>query len=216
MLTTDCDIEDYILHHIDAEPDNLYRLYRRVNTKLLYSRMCSGHLQGRLLKMITRMVRPHRVLEVGTYAGYSALCIAEGLPDDSARVDTIEIEDEMEDFIRQAFDESAVGHRVRLHIGDATELIPRLMRDNDYDMVYVDANKRCYVEYYELLISRLRSGAFILADNTLWDGKVAESAPHHDAQTEGIIRFNDLVAADPRVEKVILPLRDGLTLIYKL
>lgn len=215
MLTTDSRIEEYIARHIDREPDNLHRLYRRVNTELLYSRMCSGHVQGRLLKMLTRMVAPHRVLELGTYAGYSALCIAEGLSGDDDRVDTIELEDELEEFIRGAFDESEYGHRVRLHIGDAMAILPRLLAETSYDMAYIDANKRHYVEYYNLLIERLRSGAFILADNTLWDGKVADEAEHHDAQTRGIVAFNDLIADDERVEKVILPLRDGLTLIYK-
>ncbi len=215
MLTTDSKIEEYILGHIDSEPDNLHRLYRRVNTELLYSRMCSGHLQGRMLKMLVRMVRPQRVLELGTYAGYSALCIAEGLADDSCTVDTIEVEDELEDFITRSLDDSEYGRRVRLHIGDAMELLPRLLSENSYDMVYVDANKRHYVEYYNLLVDRLRSGAFILADNTLWDGKVADGNSHNDAQTRGIMAFNDLVAADDRVEKVILPMRDGLTLIYK-
>ncbi|MDE6198605.1 MAG: O-methyltransferase [Muribaculaceae bacterium] len=215
MLTTDSKIEEYISGHIDREPDNLHRVYRRVNTELLYSRMCSGHIQGRLLKMLTRMIRPHRVLELGTYAGYSALCIAEGLDSDNDRVDTIELEDELEDFIMRSLDESEYGKRVRLHIGDALELLPGLLRENSYDMVYIDANKRHYVEYYELLIDSLRSGAFILADNTLWDGKVADECRHNDAQTRGIMAFNDLVAADDRVEKVILPLRDGLTLIYK-
>lgn len=215
MLTTDSKIEEYILAHIDREPDNLYRLYRRVNTELLYTRMCSGHLQGRLLKMLTRMISPHRVLELGTYAGYSALCIAEGLEDDDCRVDTIEVEDELEDFIRQSLEESPYGNRVSLHIGDAVTLLPELLEYNSYDMIYIDANKRHYVEYYNLLIDRLRSGAFILADNTLWDGKVTDAAVHHDAQTRGIASFNDLVADDDRVEKVILPLRDGLTLIYK-
>lgn len=215
MLTTDSKIEEYILEHIDSEPDNLHRLYRRVNTELLYSRMCSGHLQGRMLKMLVRMVRPQRVLELGTYAGYSALCIAEGLADDSCTVDTIEVEDELEDFITRSLDDSEYGRRVRLHIGDAMELLPRLLGENSYDMVYVDANKRHYVEYYNLLVDRLRSGAFILADNTLWDGKVADGNSHNDAQTRGIMAFNDLVAADDRVEKAILPMRDGLTLIYK-
>lgn len=215
MLTTDSKIEEYISGHIDREPDNLHRVYRRVNTELLYSRMCSGHIQGRLLKMLTRMIRPHRVLELGTYAGYSALCIAEGLDSDNDRVDTIELEDELEDFILRSLDESEYGKRVRLHIGDALELLPGLLRENSYDMVYIDANKRHYVEYYELLIESLRSGAFILADNTLWDGKVADECRYNDAQTRGIMAFNDLVAADDRVEKVILPLRDGLTLIYK-
>lgn len=215
MLTTDSNIENYITSHIDSEPENLHRLYRRVNTDLLYSRMCSGHLQGRLLKMLTRMIRPERVLELGTYAGYSALCIAEGLADDNCRVDTIELEDELEDFIRQAFEDSPVGGRISLHIGDAMQILPELLKSTDYDMVYVDANKRHYVEYYNLLIEHLRSGAFILADNTLWDGKVADNENHTDAQTQGIIAFNDLIASDDRVEKVILPLRDGLTLIYK-
>ena len=155
------------------------------------------------------------MLELGTYAGYSALCIAEGLADDTDRVDTIEIEDELEDFIRRALDESEYGARVQLHIGDALELLPALLDENSYDMVYIDANKRHYVEYFNLLAERLPSGAFILADNTLWDGKVADAEEHHDAQTRGITAFNDLIASDDRVEKVILPLRDGLTLIYK-
>lgn len=216
MLTSDTDIESYILSHIDAEPDNLYRLYRRVNTQLLYSRMCSGHLQGRVLKMLTRMIHPQRVLEVGTYAGYSALCIAEGLADDSCRVDTIELEDELEDFIRRAFSESVFGHRIDLHIGDAMAIIPELMTANDYDMVYMDANKRTYIECYELIMKYLRPGAFIIADNTLWDGKVTDAGHNHDAQTQGIVKFNDYIANDPRVEKVMLPLRDGLTIIYKI
>lgn len=215
MLTTDSNIENYILHHIDREPDNLYQLYRRVNTELLYSRMCSGHLQGRLLKMLTRMISPKNVLELGTYAGYSALCIAEGLADDDCHVDTIELEDELEEFICRAFEESPVGSRISLHIGDAMSILPNLLQSKSYDMVYIDANKRHYVEYYNLLIDHLRSGAFILADNTLWDGKVADNECHKDAQTQGIIAFNDLIANDERVEKVILPLRDGLTLIYK-
>lgn len=206
------ELERYIAAHIDAEPENLHRLYRRVNIELLYSRMCSGHVQGRLLKMLTRMIQPVRVLEIGTYAGYSALCIAEGL-NEGATVDTIEIEDEMEDFIRRQFDDSPFGSRIRLHIGDAMQIIPSLCED--WDMVYIDANKRFYVDYYNLLIDRLHSNAYIVADNTLWDGKVADTATNHDAQTLGIAAFNDLVAEDERVEKVIIPLRDGLTLIRK-
>lgn len=205
-------LERYIAAHIDAEPENLHRLYRRVNIELLYSRMCSGHVQGRLLKMLTRMIQPKSVLEIGTYAGYSALCIAEGLAE-GATVDTIEIEDEMEDFIRRQFSESPYGDRIRLHIGDAMKIIPAL--DSDWDMVYIDANKRYYVDYYNLLIDRLHPNAYIVADNTLWDGKVVDTVANHDAQTLGIAAFNDLVAADERVEKVIIPLRDGLTIIRK-
>lgn len=207
------DIDDYILAHIDAEPPHLKRLARDVNLYLLYPRMCSGHLQGRILTMLTRMISPARVLELGTYAGYSALCIAEGLPV-GAHLDTIEIDDEMEDFIRERLDNSPYGDRVTLHIGDAVELLGTLDVEV-WDMVYIDANKRAYVEYYRMVLPRLRSGGYIIADNTLWDGKVTDLAGNHDAQTAGIARFNDLVASDDRVEKVILPLRDGLTIIRK-
>jgi predicted O-methyltransferase YrrM len=208
------DLEQYILHHIDPEPDNLRRLSRRVNIELLYPRMCSGHLQGRILKMLTSMINPRRVLELGTYAGYSALCIAEGLLRDDAMVTTIEIDDEMEDFIRRQLNASSVGHRVNLVIGDALDLLSQI--DEDWDMVYIDANKRIYCEYYNALIDRLHHGAFIIADNTLWDGKVTDTVANHDPQTIGIARFNDLIANDNRIEKVIVPLRDGLTLIRKI
>lgn len=207
-------IDEYIASHIDREPENLHRLYRRVNLELLYPRMCSGHIQGRLLKMLVRMINPRRVLEIGTYAGYSALCLAEGLLRADAEVHSIEIDDEMEDFIRSRFAESEYGSQVVLHIGNATDIIPQL--GFDWDLVYMDANKRHYVEYYNLLIDKLHSGAYIIADNTLWDGKVLDTEANHDAQTLGIARFNDLVAADTRVEKVILPERDGLTLIRKI
>ncbi|MBR1803518.1 MAG: O-methyltransferase [Muribaculaceae bacterium] len=207
-------LEEYISSHIDPEPENLYRLDRDTHLRLLYSRMCSGHLQGRLLKMLVRMIRPKMVLELGTYSAYSALCMAEGLADDSCHVHTIEIEDELEDFIREHLAQSPVGHRVTLHIGDAACIIPTL--NETFDLVYIDANKRHYVEYYDLVMPHLRSGGFIIADNTLWDGKVADGQEHHDAQTRGILDFNDHVAADPRVEKVIIPLRDGLTLIHRL
>ncbi|MBP3738577.1 MAG: O-methyltransferase [Muribaculaceae bacterium] len=207
-------LEEYITRHIDPEPDNLYRLDRDTHLRLLYSRMCSGHLQGRLLKMLVRMIRPRLVLELGTYSAYSALCLAEGLADDSCHVHTIEIEDELEDFIREHLAQSPVGHRVTLHLGDAAHIIPTL--NETFDLVYIDANKRHYVEYYDLVMPHLRPGGFIIADNTLWDGKVADGQEHHDAQTGGILAFNDRVAADPRVEKVIIPLRDGLTLIHRL
>lgn len=206
-------LEDYILRHIDAEPEHLYRLDRDTHIKLLYSRMCSGHLQGRLLKMLVRMVKPRCVLELGTFSGYSAQCLAEGLLDPDAELHTIEIEDELEDFLRAHFGQSPVGSRIHLHIGDANEILPRL--GGEFDLVFVDANKRQYPEYYEMVLPHVVPGGFIIADNTLWDGKVADPTAKHDAQTEGIRRFNDMVAADPRVEKVIVPLRDGLTIIYK-
>lgn len=206
-------LEDYILRHIDAEPEHLYRLDRDTHIKLLYSRMCSGHLQGRLLKMLVRMINPRRILELGTFSGYSAQCLAEGLLAPDAQVHTIEIEDELEDFLRAHFAKSPVGSRIHLHIGDANDILPRL--GGAFGLVFVDANKRQYPEYYEMVLPHVAPGGFIIADNTLWDGKVADPDAKHDAQTEGIRRFNDMVAADPRVEKVMVPLRDGLTIIYK-
>lgn len=201
-------IEDYILSHSDAEPQNLARLNREVHLQLLYPRMCSGHLQGRILTMLTAMIAPRNALELGTYAGYSALCIAEGLPPEG-HLDTIEIESELEDFIQRQFCRSSLADRITLHIGKAEEIAPRLGKR--FDMVYMDANKRTYCEAYQMLLPLMNPGGFILADNTLWDGKVI--TPDHDAQTEGIRRFNDMIATDPRVSRVILPLRDGLTLI---
>ena len=206
-------LNDYILNHIDAEPDHLYRLERDTHLRLLYSRMCSGHLQGRLLKMLVRMAKPERILELGTFSGYSAQCLAEGLLSDDAQVHTIEIEDELEDFLRQHFADSPVGHRIHLHIGDASQILPQL--NLMFDLVFIDANKRHYPQYYELVLPWLTPGGFIIADNTLWDGKVAEPHTKIDPQTEGILSFNQMVAADPRVEKVIIPVRDGLTIIYK-
>ena len=206
-------LNDYILNHIDAEPEHLYRLERDTHLRLLYSRMCSGHLQGRLLKMLVRMAKPERILELGTFSGYSAQCLAEGLLSGDAQVHTIEIEDELEDFLRQHFADSPVGHRIHLHIGDATQILPQL--NLMFDLVFIDANKRHYPQYYELVLPWLTPGGFIIADNTLWDGKVAEPHAKIDPQTEGILSFNQMVAADPRVEKVIIPVRDGLTIIYK-
>lgn len=203
----------YVATHIDPEPDNLARLNRMANTRLLYSRMCSGHLQGRLLKMLVSMVAPRRVLEIGTYVGYSALCLAEGMAD-GGEVHTIEIEDELEDFIRGALDRSPHGRKVTLHIGDAADIIPRL--GGEWDLVFIDGNKRQYPEYYEMVMPMLKKGGYIIADNTLWDGKVADTDTYSDAQTLGVAAFNDLVARDGRVEKVIVPLRDGLTIIRKL
>ncbi len=206
-------LEEYILQHIDKEPDHLARLDRETHLYHLRPRMCSGHLQGRLLKMFVRMIKPQNVLELGTFTGYSALCLAEGLLDENAHVHTIEIDDELEDFIRLQFDKSPLAQQITLHIGDAKEIIPNL--DQTFDLVFVDANKRHYVDYYNMIFDRVSSGGFIIADNTLWDGKVVDWGKKLDDQTKGILDFNDLVAADDRVETVILPLRDGLTILYK-
>lgn len=213
MSIAEDEIENYILQHIDAEPDDLAHLDRETHLYHLRPRMCSGHLQGRLLKMFVRMIRPKRVLELGTFTGYSAMCLAEGLLGEDACVHTIEIDDELEDFIREHFGRTPLGERITLHIGDAKEIIPTI--EGDFDLVFVDANKRYYLDYYNLILPRVKKGGFIIADNTLWDGKVVDWGKKLDDQTKGILDFNDFVAADQSVEKVILPLRDGLTIIYK-
>ncbi|MBR5102047.1 MAG: class I SAM-dependent methyltransferase [Muribaculaceae bacterium] len=207
------DIEEYIERHIDAEPAHLQQLNRDTRTQLLYGHMCSGHIQGRILKMIVRMVNPELVLELGTYSGYSAQCLAEGLLSPTAHVHTIEIDDEQEDFITSHLAKSPVASRVTLHIGDAIQVLPEL--GLMFDLVFIDANKRNYVDFYELALKYTRQGGFIVADNTLWGGKVAKELDKLDAQTQGVMRFNDLVAEDPRVETAIIPIRDGLTILYK-
>ena len=202
----------YILGHIDPEPEYLYRLWRATNIHLFNGRMASGHLQGRLLKMLVQMIRPTNVLEVGTFSGYSALSMAEGL-DPDAHLYTFEIDDELEDFTRPWIEQSPWGDKVTFIVGDAITEAPRL--GVTFDMVFLDGDKRHYVEAYEMALAVLRPGGFIVADNTLWDGHVTDPAYDRDHQTQGIRRFNDHVAADARVEKVIVPLRDGLTLIRK-
>ena len=205
-------IDEYILGHIDKESDYMHRLWRATQLHLLYGRMASGHLQGRLLKMLVGMVQPKLVLEIGTYSGYSGLCIAEGLPE-GGHLHTVEINDEQEDFTLPWFENSPYKDKITMHIGDALEVVPQL--GLMFDMAFIDGDKRKYVEYYEMVMEHLNEGGYILADNTLWDGHVVEEQTH-DAQTEGIRRFNDHVAKDDRVEKVILPLRDGLSIIRKL
>lgn len=206
------EIEKYILDHSDPEGDYLYRLYRATYIHLLHGRMASGHLQGRVLKMLVRMIRPKNILEIGTFSGYSAICLAEGL-EEGGMVYTFEINDEQEDFTRPWIEQSAVADKIRFIIGDAMTEAPKL--GVEFDMAFVDGDKRTYMESYEMVLSLLRPGGFILADNTLWDGHVVDHAYDKDKQTHGIEAFNDFVARDPRVERVMLPLRDGLTLIYK-
>ena len=204
---------DYILGHIDPEPEYLHRLWRATNLRLLNGRMASGHLQGRLLKMLVQMIRPHYILEVGTFSGYSAISMAEGLEGDG-QLYTFEIDDELEDFTRHWIEGSAVASRIHFIIGDANTEAPRL--GLTFDMAFIDGDKRTYLETYETVLGIVRPGGFILADNTLWDGHVEDPAYDRDRQTLGIRRFNDFVAKDPRVERVILPLRDGITIIRKL
>ena len=205
-------LNEYILAHTEPEPDYLYRLWRATNVHTIHGRMASGHLQGRLLKMLVEMIRPQRVLEVGTFSGYSAISMAEGLPDDG-HLYTFEINDEMEDFTRPWIEGSAVASKITFIIGDALIEAPKL--GLTFDLAFIDGDKRTYRDCYEMVLSILRPGGFILADNTLWDGHVVEEAYSKDHQTQGISDFNDYIAADDRVEQVILPLRDGLTLIRK-
>lgn len=205
-------IEEYILSHIDEEGDLLKNLNRDAHVNLLRPRMLSGHLQGRLLKMFSRLVQPQYILEIGTYTGYATQCLAEGAPD-GAEIHTLEVNDELEDFIMKHLHKSKLEDKIHLHIGDALQIIPTL--DCVFDLVFIDANKRHYCEYYDLIFDKVRSGGLIIADNTLWDGKVLEIPHHTDKQTIGIQEFNAKIASDDRVEKVILPIRDGLTLIWK-
>ena len=206
-------LESYILSHIDKEGDLLSTLNRDAHVNLLRPRMLSGHLQGRILKMLCRLCRPKMVLEVGTYTGYATICLAEGTEPET-EIHTIEVNDELEDFIRKYINRSELKEKIHLHIGDAMNIIPCL--EMSFDLVFIDADKRLYSEYYDLVFDKLNAGGLIIADNTLWDGKVVEDFSSSDAQTAGILKFNDKIAADPRVEKVIFPIRDGITLIYKL
>ena len=206
------EIEEYVLRHSEAEPEYLYRLWRATNVHTIHGRMASGHLQGRLLKMLVEMIQPKTILEVGTFSGYSAISMAEGLPE-GGRLYTYEINDEMEDFTRPWIEGSEVADRITFIIGDALKEAPK--QGVVFDMAFIDGDKRTYIECYEMVLSILRPGGFIIVDNTLWDGHVVDAAYDKDHQTQGIVDFNDHVAQDERTEQVILPLRDGLTIIRK-
>ena len=207
----------YIDRHITPEDDYLYRLWRATNIHTIHGRMASGHLQGVLLKMLVEMARPRYILEVGTFSGYSAICLARGLKaiaDGTPRkLFTFEINDEMEDFTRPWIDGSDVADIIDFRIGDALVEAPKL--SVKFDMAFIDGDKRTYSETYDTLFPLMNDNGIMLADNTLWDGHVVDAAYDHDQQTTGIRKFNDKVAADPRVEVVILPERDGLTMIRK-
>ena len=206
--------DKYIEEHCSISNEALDWLERQTNIRTNYPRMLTGKVQGEFLYMMTRMISPRNVLEIGTFTGYSAICMALAL-EGEGHIDTLEINDELEDLILEGFERAGVSDRVSLHIGDAVEF----MRGQDgkklYDLTFIDANKREYPDYYELALTLTRPGGFILADDVLWDGKVyAEQVPT-DKQTSGIVRFNDLAASDPRVETVILPVRHGLSIIRK-
>jgi predicted O-methyltransferase YrrM len=207
-MTTD----EYVLAHTDKEPEYLAKINRATHLRMINPRMLSGHLQGRVLSMFCSMVQPKRILELGTFTGYSALCMAEALPDDGI-LHTVECDDELEDFIVENLSSVEHGKKVKLHIGNALDIIATL--NESFDLVFIDADKREYTAYFEAVLPKLRQGGFILADNTLWDGKVLKQPEQNDQQTIEIQKFNMYIANDNRVEKVMLPLRDGLTIIRK-
>ena len=212
-------LDEYVRAHIDPEPELLHHVQRLTHLRLTYPRTCPGHLQGRLLKMLCQLTDAHRILELGTFSGYSALAMAEALTPDPVtgvcELHTIEVFDELEDFLREVMTLAGpLGERVHLHFGDALKLIPEISGTQPWDVVFIDADKRIYDQYYELVLPLVRPGGLIIADNTLWDGKVLNPTPKEsDTQTRGLQRFNDALVHDSRVEKVILPMRDGLTLI---
>jgi predicted O-methyltransferase YrrM len=205
-------IEDYAIAHSSPETEVLRELNRETNAKILYPRMLSGHLQGKMLEMISHMIRPKKVLEIGTYTGYSAICLASGMVD-GGTVDTIDVNEELEDFARRYIDKSGFGDRVVQHIGDAAEVILDL--DGHYDLVFIDADKESYKKYLDLIWDKLVPGGFVLADNVLWSGKVLEG-DDTDKDTQALIEFNDYVQSRVDMENMLLPLRDGLMLIRKL
>jgi predicted O-methyltransferase YrrM len=205
-------LEQYILDNTKPEEALMHQLERETYLRVINPRMISGHLQGKLLEMLVRMLRPKRVLEIGTFTGYSGLSIARGL-DDNAILDTIEVDDELEEIAAKYFEASDYGHRIRQHVGSALDVVPQL--GEVYDMVFIDGDKREYPAYYNMLMNGgyVRSGSFMLADNILWYGKVAEPVAHNDKHTEAIVEFNRMVCADERVDNVIVPIRDGINLI---
>lgn len=205
-------LERYIRENSTSQGEVLEWLERESWLRTSHGRMVAGPEVGALLNLLVRELRPRRVLELGTFTGYSSIWMASALPE-GGRLDTIEINDELEDLIREAFRRAGLAGRIRLVIGDALDVLP--MVDETYDLVYIDANKRDYVAYYQAVVDLVRPGGLIVADNVLWDGKVCAGEPPRDQQTRGILAFNDLVAGDSRVENFILPLRDGLNIIRK-
>ncbi len=204
---------DYILSHSTPEDDVLHELYRETNLKVVYPRMVSGPLQGKILEMISCMIRPQRILEIGTYTGYSAICLAKGLRSEGM-LHTIEINDELRDMALKYFGKAELQNKIILHNGDALNIIPSL--EEEFDLVFIDGNKQQYLEYYQLVFPKVVRGGFILADNVLWDGKVLQGGKKTDKETKGIIAFNDYLVRDKSVEQIIVPIRDGFSIIRKL
>lgn len=205
-------LERYITAHSEDEPEILQQLSRETFQKILQPRMLSGHYQGRVLSMLSKLVNPKTILEIGTYTGYSALCLAEGLQKEGV-LHTIDVNEELVDFQRKYFDKSDYGTQIQQHLGDALEIIPKL--DTTFDLVFIDADKENYANYFHLVIDKLKPGGIILSDNVLWSGKVIEPLKKDDVSTEALIKYNKLLKDDARVETLLLPIRDGLTVSRK-
>ena len=208
----DIDLEQYILNHIDEEDELLRELERYTHLHVLRPRMLSGHIQGSLLKMLCQMIQPEKIVELGTFTGYSAICMAKGTAPET-HIHTIELNDELEAIIRKFICKAGLEKRITLHIGNALDIIPKI--EGPFDLVFIDGDKRQYPQYYEAVFPRLKPGGYIIADNILWGGKVAMPGMPDDAYTKGIMDFNNIVRNDARVEKTILPIRDGLSIIKK-
>ncbi|MEG9329238.1 O-methyltransferase [Salinimicrobium catena] len=202
-------IDDYVVAHSAKEPELLQQLNRETNQKVLQPRMLSGHYQGRLLSLLSKMVNPKNILEIGTYTGYSALCLAEGMKPDGV-LHTIDINEELFDLQKKYFDASEYRDQIKQHLGDATEIIPTL--EENFDLVFIDADKPNYPKYFELIMEKLNPGGIIISDNVLWSGKVVESVKEDDESTKALLEYNRLLAEDDRLETVMLPIRDGLTI----
>ena len=202
------DLEDYIEQHSQKEPALLAALNKETYQKILLPRMLSGHFQGRVLSMLSKLIRPVNILEIGTYTGYSALCLCEGMQV-TGQLHTIDIKEELVDFQRKHFDKSPWGKQIVQHLGEAVDIIPEL--DLKFDLVFIDADKENYLNYFELILPKMNTGGIILSDNVLWSGKVLEPLHPNDLSTKVLLEYNQLLATDPRVETVLLPIRDGLT-----
>lgn len=208
-------IYKYIEDHATTPNKALEWVVKQTHIRTNHARMLSGAIQGQMLRMFVQMINASQILELGTFTGYSAICLASALPT-NGHLDTLELNDELEDLILEGFERAGLEDKIELHIGDCKETVIKLKEEGRmYDIVYIDANKREYCEYYDLVFDMIRPGGLILADNVIWDGKVCQDPLPQDKQTHSIVRFNDMVSADPRVESVILPLRDGLNVIRK-
>ena len=202
------ELEDYIEKNSQNEPELLAQLNKETYQKILLPRMLSGHFQGRVLSMLSKLIRPNTILEIGTYTGYASLCLCEGLQE-NGQLHTIDIKEELVDFQRKYFDKSPWGNQIFQHLGEAISIIPNL--DMKFDLVFIDADKENYINYFEMIVPRMNKGGIVLSDNVLWSGKVLEPLQKNDLSTEILLQYNELLKNDPRVETVLLPIRDGLT-----